>query len=270
MTATVPAHVSMTVADRTGIVIPVRGEPADQVHDLVVRILQLLPGVAVAIVDDSDWEYWVDFELSLKRRLGDLPVTLIHRRSGEGRWGRLAGAVVDGFKLWFDDSQRDYAVCLDGDGQHDEAAIPEMLGKLHRGEADIVIGSRYSQGGSPGRGLSRARLAISKGCHLAARIMFPIRTRGCHDTMSGFFAVRLDQLDLHYVWVERFKVQFQLFVQHPWLTVAEVGYTFKLRRAGESNAGIDEGLAFAWCLIKLRYLALFPQVTTDPSLRSTL
>jgi hypothetical protein len=34
-------------------------------------------------------------------------------------------------------------VQMDGDGQHDPSFIPELLGVIQRGEADIVIGSRF-------------------------------------------------------------------------------------------------------------------------------
>jgi hypothetical protein len=36
-------------------------------------------------------------------------------------------------------------VCLDGDGQHDPAAIPSIIRPIVRGEADMVIGSRFQQ-----------------------------------------------------------------------------------------------------------------------------
>ena len=55
---------------------------------------------------------------------------------------------------------------MDADLQHDEAILPAMLDALQRGEADIVIGSRYVEGGGVGEWHdSRARIS-----RLATRI----------------------------------------------------------------------------------------------------
>jgi len=41
----------------------------------------------------------------------------------------------------------DIVVTLDGDGQHDPRDIPRLLRRLERGDTDIVIGSRFVEGG---------------------------------------------------------------------------------------------------------------------------
>ncbi len=42
----------------------------------------------------------------------------------------------------------DVAVTLDADGQHDPDFIPALIEPVERGEADVVIGSRFVEGGS--------------------------------------------------------------------------------------------------------------------------
>ena len=37
---------------------------------------------------------------------------------------------------------------IDADLQHDETQLPKMLALLRGGEADLVVGSRYIEGGS--------------------------------------------------------------------------------------------------------------------------
>ena len=40
----------------------------------------------------------------------------------------------------------DTVIRLDGDGQHDPQQIPNLLEPLERGDADVVIGSRFANG----------------------------------------------------------------------------------------------------------------------------
>jgi dolichol-phosphate mannosyltransferase len=150
-----------------------------------------------------------------------------------------------------------YAVVLDGDGQHDPAAISDMYNQLASGNADLVSGTRYSLGGSPGEGLSPLRRLMSKGCHFLARSLFPSHTRGLHDTMSGFFAVRLASVP-EGMWADRFKIMLQIVAQAPGLRFAEAPYTFRNRELGKSNAGPDEAIAYLKCLVTLFKLAYLP------------
>ena len=48
---------------------------------------------------------------------------------------------------------------LDGDGQHDPQQIPNLLAPLERGEADVVVGSRFAEGAGDYRRPSRAARA---------------------------------------------------------------------------------------------------------------
>jgi glycosyltransferase involved in cell wall biosynthesis len=54
----------------------------------------------------------------------------------------IGAAVQTGF-LYGLTRGYDYVVRQDGDGQHDPAQIPRLLEVLRRGEADIVVGSRF-------------------------------------------------------------------------------------------------------------------------------
>ena len=51
----------------------------------------------------------------------------------------IGGAVQTGFKYALEHGY-DVVVRLDGDGQHDPAELPKLLGPLEAGEADIVVG----------------------------------------------------------------------------------------------------------------------------------
>jgi len=75
----------------------------------------------------------------------------------------------------------DVVVTLDGDGQHDPADIPRVLGPIIDGSADVVIGSRFNNGNDVPlhRVIGNALLNILT--NLAARTLI-------RDTQSGFRA----------------------------------------------------------------------------------
>ncbi len=60
-----------------------------------------------------------------------------------GRRG-LSGACIEGILA----SSAPCAAVIDADLQHDETQLPKMLALLQGGEADLVVGSRYVEGGS--------------------------------------------------------------------------------------------------------------------------
>jgi len=57
----------------------------------------------------------------------------------------IGGAVQAGIRFALAEGY-EQIVRLDGDGQHDPCAIPDLLAPLHDGGADFVIGSRYLEG----------------------------------------------------------------------------------------------------------------------------
>lgn len=60
----------------------------------------------------------------------------------------LAGAIRAGIK-YANYHGYDYAVQIDGDGQHDPKYIKDMLEKMRSAQADIVIGSRFKEKKKP-------------------------------------------------------------------------------------------------------------------------
>ena len=57
----------------------------------------------------------------------------------------IGGAVQTGFKYAFE-NEYDYAVQIDGDGQHPASEIPKLLDAAKENNYDIVIGSRFISG----------------------------------------------------------------------------------------------------------------------------
>jgi dolichol-phosphate mannosyltransferase len=170
-------------APEVAIVIPTLNERAN-VSVLVQRLAGALDGVsweAIFVDDDS-----VDGTIDEIRRIAqrDTRIRGIRRISRRG----LAGASLEGMLS----TSADFIVVMDGDLQHDETQIKEMLSMLRSGEADVVVGSRYLASGGAGSGLSDFR---KRGSRTANRLAQLVLRRPMSDPMSGFFMLRRDVVE---------------------------------------------------------------------------
>jgi glycosyltransferase involved in cell wall biosynthesis len=108
--------------------------------------------------------------------------------------GRLGAVVVrHGSNMGYGSSLRtlfrealgmgaDVIVTLDGDGQHDPREIPKLVGRLGKGDVDIVVGSRFLEGGgSMAPGWRKAGIKLIS--RLASNSGFEVS-----DAQSGFRA----------------------------------------------------------------------------------
>jgi dolichol-phosphate mannosyltransferase len=103
-----------------------------------------------------------------------------------GRFG-LSSAIKEGILS----ATGDVVAVMDCDGQHDPAAVEQAVQALLAGDADVVIGSRFSSGAAI-HGLSRQRERNSNLANAVARFSLP-RYRQLTDYMSGCFVLRPDR-----------------------------------------------------------------------------
>ncbi len=245
---------SLTVA----IVVPTRNE-ADNVGELVRRLEHALDGagwtpraVEVLFVDDSTDD--------TPDRIRDVaagsayPVRVLHRPAGE-RHGGLGGAVLRGLR----DTSCDWALVMDADLQHPPEVVPAMLTPVRAGGADVVVASRYRDGGTAIGLSSGARMRVSGVATSVTRLLFGQRLAACSDPMSGFFAVRTRALNLDRLRPDGFKVLLDILVRTRGLRVVECPYRFAPRHAGASKASLREGVRFGVHLARLRLAATVPR-----------
>ena len=83
-----------------------------------------------------------------------------------GRSG-LASACVEGMLS----SAAPYLAVIDGDLQHDETLLPTMLQTLKEGDVDIVVGSRYMDGGGVADWDTRRAEASRLGTAIAKKML---------------------------------------------------------------------------------------------------
>jgi dolichol-phosphate mannosyltransferase len=151
----------------------------------------------------------------------------------------LAGAVVAGARA----AVGQWLVVMDADLSHPPEKISELLQPLLEGNADIVIGSRYVNGGStPGWPVWRRILS-----RLAAALAYPLT--GVHDSMCGFFAMPTHLLLELAPGAAGFKIAFEVLVQGGRnLRVVEIPIIFRDRSRGVSKMsfGVASLFGFRW------------------------
>ena len=112
--------------------------------------------------------------------------------------------------------------------------LPRMLERLKEDGLDLVIGSRYAEGGSVA-GWNKKRRLISRVAGRAARLVMKANLK---DPMSGFFIMRRDTFDAAVRNLSQlgFKILLDLFASAPRpLRFAELPYHFRRREHGESK-----------------------------------
>ena len=146
-----------------------------------------------------------------------------------GRRG-LASACVEGVLS----SSAPYFAVMDGDMQHDESLLPSMLQALKQQDLDIVVGSRYVEGGGTA-GWEKRRQRFSRLGNRAAQLVIGANLK---DPMSGFFVMRRQAFDeaVRRLSQQGFKILFDLFASSPRpLRYAEQPYQFRTRTLGSSK-----------------------------------
>jgi dolichol-phosphate mannosyltransferase len=166
-----------TCASSVAIVVPILNEH-DNIEPLVDALDRVLIGFDAEILFVDDWsrDGSADVVTRLARTRPD--IRLIRRF---GRHG-LASAVIEGMLA----TTADIVLVIDGDRQHDEAIVPDMIRAVACGDAEVAIASRYRAGGSCGEWASD-RALLSR---IATRLAHAVIGRGVSDPLSGFFAVR--------------------------------------------------------------------------------
>lgn len=167
---------------RITIVLPTYNE-AENLPKLVSALFSLPLDLGILVVDDNspDGTGAIADKLASEHP-GNLHV--IHRAGKQG----LRSAYMEGFQTAFD-LGANAVVQMDADFSHDPAVLPEMARRI--ASNDVVIGSRYIQGGSLDENWPVWRKALSAFGNFYARTILrsPI-----HDMTTGFRMWRREAL----------------------------------------------------------------------------
>jgi dolichol-phosphate mannosyltransferase len=217
----------MSSGTSTWVVVPTYNE-ADNIRPLTAAVLAALPDVTILVVDDSspDGTGRIADELAVDPR-----IRVRHRTAKQG----LGKAYLDGFARALAGGA-DVVVQMDADFSHDPASLPSLVGPVHDGVADLVIGSRYTRGGRVvDWGLGRQ--LISRCGSLFARVVLNLSP---NDLTGGFKAWRATTLgsipfDGVHAGGYVFQIEMTFRASRAGARVREVPITFRDRRVGQSK-----------------------------------
>jgi dolichol-phosphate mannosyltransferase len=205
-------------------------------------------GVRVLVIDDSSPDGTGEIADRLAAELDYVDVLHRERKEGLGP-AYLAGfarALADGAELILE---------LDCDFSHDPADVPRLVAAAEG--ADLVLGSRYVEGGSISD-WGAIRRTVSVGGSLYARLLLGVPVR---DLTGGFKCFRrhvLESIDLDAVHARGYAFQIELTYRalRKGFRVVEVPIRFVDRTHGGSKMSRTIVLEAVWNVPLLRLRAL--------------
>jgi dolichol-phosphate mannosyltransferase len=229
------------------VIVPTLNEK-DNIAPLLARLGDALAGIQweVVFVDDDSRDGTAELLLRLQNVM---PRVRVIRRIG--RRG-LSSACIEGMLA----TGAPFLAVIDADLQHDESILPRMLEALREGDLDIVVGSRFSAGGSVGS-FAGKRLLLSRLGRWLSRI---VSHAELSDPMSGYFVLRRTFLEetVRRLSGQGFKILLDFFASAPRpVRFAEIPFTFRPRHSGESK--LDT-------LVMLEYVTLLSDKLLGPYL----
>jgi dolichol-phosphate mannosyltransferase len=219
-----------TAAVGTGawVVLPTFNE-RENLAAISAAILDALPGATLLVVDDSSPDGTGDIAEELAA--ADARVRVRHRAVKQG----LGRAYLDGFGVALAGGAT-VVIQMDADWSHDPAVLPALIAPITSDLADLVIGSRYTDGGGV-EDWGLFRRLVSRGGSVFARIVLGLAP---HDLTGGFKAWRaatLAALPFEGVRAGGYVFQIEMTYRASRLgaRVVEVPIIFRDRRLGQSK-----------------------------------
>jgi dolichol-phosphate mannosyltransferase len=232
------------------VVVPTYNE-AHNIGKLIDILMRLVEPVNVLVIDDGSPDGTAD----IVKKLSDTFTGRIFLIEREGKLG-LGTAYVEGFRYALKNGYK-YICEMDADFSHNPDDIPRLIDAVKNGDADVAIGSRYSDGISIVN-WPLSRLILSYGANVYARWItgLPIK-----DTTAGFKCIHrdvLEAIDLNKIRSNGYAFQIEIHFR-AWkagFKLREISIIFREREEGVSKmskAIVREAVWRVWGL-KIRSL----------------
>jgi glycosyltransferase involved in cell wall biosynthesis len=228
------------------VIIPARNE-ADSVAAVISEIRAADPDLDIVVVDDGS----TDRTAQAAKATGAIVLRLPYNLG-------IGGAVQTGYQYALE-NDFDIAVQVDGDGQHDPSEIARLLGPILEGRADMVVGTRFAEGGGY-RGTRMRRVGI----HLFAAIVSMMVRQRVTDTTSGFRAanrkvIRLFAADYPHDYPE---VEATVVLTRHGLKMIEVPVQMRIRETGNSSITAVRSVYYMIKVLLALFIGLFRRYST--------
>jgi dolichol-phosphate mannosyltransferase len=183
----------------------------------------------ILFVDDHSTDATCD---RIRALAASRPIRLIEQ---DGAGPGLATAIMLGARA----ARGEILLVMDADLSHPPDRIKDLVAPLFAGTADLVVGSRYVNGGSTPGWPAWRRIVSRTGAVLA----YPLT--GLHDSMCGFFAIDRSRLLELAPQTSGFKIIFETMLRaRGTLRVREVPIVFRERVHGKSKMSFGVALRF--------------------------
>jgi|SRR5215211_72523 len=227
-------------------VLPARNEEKS-VAGVIHEIRTADPELEIVVVDDGS----VDATSQVAEATGAAVLRLPYNLG-------IGGAVQTGYQYALE-KDFDIAVQVDADGQHDPKEIARLLEPILEGRADMVVGTRFAEGGGY-RGTRMRRVGI----HLFAAIVSLIVRQRVTDTTSGFRAanrkvIRLFAADYPHDYPE---VEATVVLTRYGLKMIEVPVQMRIRETGNSSITAVRSVYYMVKVLLALFIGLFRRYPT--------
>lgn len=185
--------------------------------------------IAVIVVNDCSKDTTSEIISKLNCIALNLPVNL-----------GIGGAVQTGFKYAFENGF-DYAIQIDGDGQHPASEIPKLISVILEKNVDVVIGSRFIS--KEGFQSSMARRMGINYFKWLNRILVGVTV---NDSTSGFRLINSKTLEIvsNYYPDEYPEPEAIILYSLNKLKIGEVAVQMKERQGGVSSIGFAASIYY--------------------------
>lgn len=225
------------------VIVPTYNEAENiaELLDRLGRVLAGLPHEVIVVDDDSPDETW---RVARAHAAGDPAVRVIRRFEDRG----LSSAVLAGMAV----AEGRCLAVMDGDLQHDEAALPEMVRSVIDGGSDVCIGTRWGPGGSYEKGPQIRRFGSWVANLLARYLITKTRTT---DPGSGYFVISRSAYEATAPAINPrgFKILLEFLGRGGELRLSEVGYRFRPRLRGETKLSANIVRNYLIAVLDLRF-----------------
>lgn len=233
------------------VIVPTYNE-AHNISRLIDVVMGLDPAIDLLVVDDGSPDGTADIVRDKQNDYNDR----LHLISREGKLG-LGTAYVRGFQYAL---EREYSyVCeMDADFSHNPEDLPRLIKEVETGNADLAIGSRYSNGISIVN-WPLSRLFLSYTANLYARFVTGLPVA---DTTAGFKCIRREVLEK--ISVEKirsngyaFQIELHFRAWKAGFKLKEVSIIFREREEGVSKMSRSIVWEAIWRVWFLKIMSLF-------------
>ncbi len=226
------------------LIVPTYNE-SKNIKNIVRQLSQLLDDAIprayelIVVDDNSPDDTWkIAYEL-----MPDYPQLKVMRRIEERG---LSTAVIRGWQA----ASGEVLGVIDGDLQHPPELLLQLWSEIQRG-ADLAVASRHVDGGGVSE-WSFIRRFLSRGAQLLGLIILPGVIGRVSDPMSGYFLIRRQCIAGRILSPLGYKILIEVLGRGKVAWIAEVGYVFQERVAGESKVTSKQYVEYIQHLLRLR------------------